>query len=596
MPCGACTSGAPPLAEGSRGPGSETLVDLLRDRAHVSPERLAYGCWEEGEGQTASITYAALDAEASAIAVVLADRIAPGGRVVLVYPPGLDFIAAFFGALYAGLSCVPVYPPAPPRLEAGVAHLRRVCEDAAAEAILTTEELASLAAALPGLTSAELPLPWVVTDRRPAHVDPRGWRDPRCGADDLAMIQYTSGSTAVPKGVVLRHRHLLANQDAIDRSFRLGADAVVVSWLPPYHDMGLIGCIIHPLFRGVPCYLIPPMQFLERPLRWLRAIQDLRATCSGGPNFAYDLCTRRVTEEERSTLDLSSWAVAFCGAEPIRPETARGFVQAFAASGFAPGAFFPCYGLAEASLLVTASQPARGMRTLSVDRAQLEGGRAVHASRNERAVDIASSGGPPDGIELAIVDPASGVEVAAGAVGEVWVGGASVADGYWRRPEETASTFGARLAGREGVFLRTGDLAFLDEGDLFVTGRITDQIIVRGRNVSPSDVEVTAQQADARLRPGCGAAFPLDGRGSEGVALVQETTATDVDELDRLVRSMRSAVLAELQVRLDAVVLVPPRTVPKTSSGKVQRRACRQAYLQDALPALRRSELAVGAP
>ncbi|MGW5688522.1 fatty acyl-AMP ligase [Nonomuraea sp. NPDC003754] len=551
---------------------ADTLVGLVRERAQAGGDGHAYGFLVDGEQDLRSMTYGELEQRAAAIGALLGERVAPGGRVLLVFEPGLDFLAAFFGCLFAGVVAVPVYPPAPARPDAGLASVARVAADCGAEAVLAsplTVALAEVAAGLDALRG----LPWLVPDGRPADA----WRAPRVRPDTVAMLQYTSGSTGSPKGVVLRHRHLLGNLASMDWFTGRPATGTVVSWLPLYHDMGLIGTVLYPLFRGMPCYLMSPMHFLHRPLRWLELISRVGGTISGGPSFAYYLCTRRADAIPQDRLDLSSWEVAFNGAEPINPDVARAFEAAFAPSGLRPGTVVGCYGLAEASLIVTGAR--RGEpRFAHVLRGELGEGKAVECdSADPRAVELADAGGLPPDHDVRIVDPGSGRELPDGVVGEIWVAAPGVADGYWRKPEETRAAFGARLPATDAGYLRTGDLGVLRDGRLFVTGRRKDVVIVRGRNVYPHDIERVAQQVDRRLRPGGGVAFSIQGADGEGVALLQEVTTRDPEELRTLAAAIAGAVLADQQVPISRLYLVPPRSVLKTSSGKPRRSATRDA-------------------
>lgn len=565
-------------------PKAETLPEVLQNRAERNPHDLAYGFLPEGEGDTVPITYRELDIESRRIATQLGELLAPGSRALLMYEPGLRFITAFFGCLYAGIVAVPAYPPMPGRVEAGLANLRLIAADCAAKAVLTQAHLRSYLQD----AAADAPVPgiaWIVTDQGGG--DASAWRRPRIRADEVALLQYTSGSTTDPRGVVLRHDNILANQRAVQESLR-AASGTVVSWLPPYHDMGLFGFLLAPLYLGWPCYLMSPLHFLQRPGRWLDAITRFRATHSGGPPFGYELCARRVTETEKEQLDLSSWQVALVGAEPIRSESLTRFAGAFASCGFRPASLYPCYGLAEATLLVTGSVPGTPPVQLEADQQALESGVAATPSApGQRSQQLVSSGRAPDGHDVAIVDRSATLPVADHVVGEVWVAGPSVADSYWDRPALSAETFGATLPGFPGRrFLRTGDLGFLADGELFITGRIKEMIIVRGRNILPQDVEAIGQAADDRLRPGSGAAFALSGDGTDRAALVQETTITEPQQAAELLPRIRQAVQERLDIALHTIVLVPAHAVPKTSSGKVRRLHTRELLATGRLPVI----------
>jgi acyl-CoA synthetase (AMP-forming)/AMP-acid ligase II len=557
----------------SMAPRSGTLVDLLRERAESNDNGFTF--LPEGEGAAVHLSYAELDGRSRGVAAELAGSMAARSRAVLVYPPGLEFLSAFFGCLYAGVVAVPTHPPSGPAMDAWITSFERLVADADPDAILTTSEFLELKQAS-GIRLGPERMRWVATDTVPSGAGER-WRGPRVSPDDAAFIQYTSGSTSRPKGVVLRHRSLLENQRPVAARFGLTPDSVVVSWLPVYHDMGLIGCVMQPLYQGCRACLLSPLHFLQRPARWLEAITRFRGTCSGGPNFAYELCAKRVTEQERESLDLSSWTTAFTGAESVRARTLERFATAFTVSGFSRSAFLPCYGLAEATLFVSGTRWPDGPRPLALDRHRLEAGRATSPEDGMPGPALVSNGPAAPGTRVVIADPATGAEREPGSVGEIWVQGPSVAAGYWRQRGLTAETFHSALASGERPFLRTGDLGFLWEGELYVTGRIKELVLIRGRNVYPEDVEEAAQGADARLRAGCGAAFALDGADGEELALVQETTETAPPELDVLIGAVRRRVADSLQLALGAIVLVPPRAVPKTSSGKLRRLACREA-------------------
>jgi len=585
-------------------PGS--LVDVLRWRASHQPHRRAYTFLVDGELQEASRTYAEVDRAARAIAVLLAGAAARGERALLLYPPGLEFIEAFLGCLCADVVAIPAYPPHPARLDRTLRTLRAIAEDARPAVVLTTAAIRAGAQKWMADDPIFQRMSWFSTDDR-SFDDADQWRDPQTPESSLAFIQYTSGSTAAPKGVMVSHANLLYNSFLIYDRFEHTAESQGVIWLPPYHDMGLIGGILQPLHAGFAVTLMSPLSFLQRPVRWLRAITRHRGTTSGGPNFAYDLCVQKIPVEQRDGLDLSSWDVAFTGAEPIRAETIERFVEAFAPCGFRPRAFYPCYGLAETTLMAAGGAKAELPITLRLDRAALAN-HVVSPPAGAESTVVVGCGQPPPDQAIRIVDPQQLTRCERGRVGEIWVAGPGVAQGYWNRPEETRSTFGARIAGSsDGPFLRTGDLGFLHNGDLFVTGRLKDVIIVDGQNHYPSDIELTVEQCHAALRPGCTAAVPVDTGAGEGIVIIAEvdrrlrselrsqaaatnTAATDTAPTNTaptntgsIVKAIRQAVSSEHRLRVEAVCLLLPGELPKTSSGKVQRHLCRSAFLSGAL-------------
>jgi len=559
-----------------------TLVELLADA--VANWRTRGYRFLEGEGEPARLSYADLDTQARALAAELAVTMAPGSRAVLVYPPGLEFIKAFFAVLDAGVIAVPIYPPLGPKVDDWAAHFERILRDARVDAVLTTEAMLALKADA-GLELGSSDLAWIATDRVVGGGD--GWTGPTIRAGDVALIQYTSGSTARPKGVVLTHENVMANQRAIAAKFQLTSDTVAVLWLPMYHDMGLVGGVIHALYTGLELNLMSPLDFLQRPLRWLQAMSSLSATATGAPNFAYELCIKRTSEQDRAALDLSSWEIAFTAGEAVKSSTMRRFSTAFEPSGFRPSTFMPCYGLAEATVFVTGDDSPQRPRNRRVQRSRFESGDAVEAAReNTDAAEIVALGTPGPGHQVVVVDPESGAVRPDDTVGEIWVSGPSVALGYWRQPDETERIFNARLPSGEGPFVRTGDLGFSHQGDLFVCGRTKELIIIRGRNVYPQDIEEVAQSTDGRLRAGCGAAFAVESAAGDSAVLVHETSEGDPGELAALGQVVRAEVARVLQIQLAAVVLVAPRTVPKTTSGKLQRLRCRDMYLDGGIASL----------
>jgi amino acid adenylation domain-containing protein len=552
-------------------------VELLRSRAAERPDHLLYTWLAEGEEETGRLTAGELDLRARTIAAYLLDRRLAGERVLLLYPSGLELITAFFGCLYAGAIAVPAHPP---RQSRTAGRLRALVDSAAPALVLSPETVRARAGE--GLAD----LPWLTTDALD-EAAAAGWRDPGVEPDTVAFLQYTSGSTATPKGVVVPHRALIENERMIAAAFEQSADSVVVGWLPLHHDMGLIGNVLQPLWAGSRCVLMPPTAFLQRPLRWLEAISRYRGTTSGGPDFAYDLCARRIGPADREALDLSSWTVAFSGAEPVRAETLDRFVAVFAPQGFRREAFYPCYGLAEATLFVTGGRREEPPVVRSFDAAELELHRVVETT-GEKERKLVGCGRTRAGLELAIVDPETRERCASGRVGEIWLRGATVAAGYWRLEEETAATFAARLADGEGPFLRIGDLGFVD-GELFVTGRLKDLIILRGRNVYPQDVERAAEASHPALRLGGSAAFPVEVDGEERLVVAAEIERGRFAEADAAMAAIALAVTEETEARPHEVVLLRPGSLPKTTSGKVQRRACRAAWQEDGLAVVARS-------
>jgi amino acid adenylation domain-containing protein/non-ribosomal peptide synthase protein (TIGR01720 family) len=542
----------------------------------------------DGETDEVHITYAELDWQARAIGALLqsADVVA-GERVLLLYPPGLEYIAAFFGCLYAGTIAVPCYPP---RLNWPNPRLKAVVADSQATAALTLNSLLSNLesrfALMPDLAS----LRWITTDNL---IDPlaEAWQDCAPSPDTVAFLQYTSGSTSIPKGVMVSHGNLLHNERMIQRAFGTTEQTTIVSWLPLYHDMGLIGNVLHPLYVGFHGVLMSPVDFMQKPVRWLQAISRYKATLSGGPNFAYDLCVRKITPEQQATLDLSSWELAYSGAEPVRHETLKQFARTFGPCGFRQEAFYPCYGLAEATLFVSGDLKSAPPVFCAFRGADLEHGQVAAITADDKGGRILVGCGQSDSDQkVVIVNPEYLTRCPPNQVGEIWVSSPSVTQGYWNRPEETEHTFRAHLDTGEAPFLRTGDLGFLQDGELFVTGRLKDLIIIRGRNHYPQDIELTVEQSHPALRLGCGAAFsvdvPADGAlgpaaiASEQLVIVQEVErhVRDLD-VEAVARKVRQAVAEEHEVQVYAVVLIQTGTIPKTSSGKIQRHACRAAFL-----------------
>ena len=561
-----------------------TLLDLARARAQHYPHKRLYTFLEDGESKERHMTYAELDQQARAIAAWLQRSGYAGKSALLLYPPQLEYITAWFGCIYAGIIAVPAYPPQSPRL---LPRLQAIIADANIELILTTAPVKMLADMWINQNPDWQGIPWLTTDNIPADISPDDWQAPAISGDAVAFLQYTSGSTSAPKGVVLTHANLLHNLEHVRRCFEQGEDTLSVIWLPPYHDMGLIGGILQPFYANYLAILMSPLDFLQRPFRWVQAISRYGATTSGGPNFAYDLCARKVTPEQVASLDLSQWRVAFNGAEPVRADTHRRFAETFAPAGFQPQAFFPCYGLAEGTLLVSGGSVTAPPVVASFDADALQQRRIAPHSDSSNGYLLVGNGRTLSDQQIVIVTPETGRLCPPDEIGEIWVAGPSVAQGYWNQPQHTADTFHAFLADTgDGPFLRTGDLGFLRDGELFVTGRLKDLIIVRGRNHYPQDIERTVEHTHPALRPGCSAAFAIDHDGEEQVVVVQEVNLKAGPDLPALAQIIRQAVAAEHELQLHAVVLLEPRTIPKTSSGKIQRHLCRQKFLNHTLKTL----------
>jgi acyl-CoA synthetase (AMP-forming)/AMP-acid ligase II/acyl carrier protein len=562
-----------------------TLVHLLRWRAEHQPGRRAFTFLRDGEGDEVHITYEALDRGARAVAARLQRETREGDRALLLYRSGLEYITAFLGCLYAAVIAVPAYPPHP-RLERTLVRLRTIVSDAGPAVVLTTTSIVPIGSQLAASDAAFAGIRWIATDAA-GEAEAEAWQEPSIDGAALAFLQYTSGSTTTPRGVMVSHRNLMHNQALIQRVAALDEDSVGVSWLPLYHDMGLIGAVLQPIYTGFRCVLMSPAHFLQDPARWLRAITRYRGTVSAGPNFAFDLCSRQIKPDELAGLDLSSWRVALNGAEPVWPETLDSFTRAFAAVGLRREVIFPCYGLAEATLLVSGGPAAASPVVVHADKSALQRGQVtvMPGPETRRTLALVGSGQVQSGQRVLVVDPETRLCRPPGQVGEIWVAGASVAQGYWNSPEATADTFRARLADSdEGPFLRTGDLGFIHEEQLFVTSRLKDLIIIRGSNHAPQDIERTAVASHPALRPGCGIAFTIEAGGDPQLVIVHEVRRehSSVDR-EEVASAIRKAVAEEHELEVHAVVLVRTGTVPKTSSGKLQRRACRDQYLDGAL-------------
>ncbi len=563
----------------------QTLVDVLRWRAKHEPDRPAYLYLKNGLTAERQLTYADLDRQVRMVAAWLQGHARPGDRALLLYGGGLEVVIAFWACLYAGITAIPAPPPDAAKTKHSLPRLKGIVRDAQVTLVLASHDV--LEALTPyrgdlGLGPEVLWCDTSATEFESAAVETEHSPSP----EDLAYLQYTSGSTSDPKGVMVTHASLLHHSAILSQAVQGTQESRSLTWLPYFHDYGLIHGIIVPVFLGTPSYLMSPLAFLKSPIKWLTAIAAYRITHSGGPNFAYEHCLRASTVGERPSLDLSSWKVASCGAEPVRASTISAFVAAWKDCGFSPDAFTPAYGMAEYTLLVSAKAAHSRQTILEIDGRALALGRVVPAQTPEAFVhQVVSCGAPIGDTVVAIVDPHTKTRCAQDRVGEIWLAGKSAAQGYWNRPAETAEAFHAYLADTgEGPFLRTGDLGFLRDGEVYITGRRKDLIIIRGRNYYPQDVELTAEQAHPALRLRGGAAFSIDTEAGEQAVFVHEVErATPQDQLESIVSSVRQQVAEQHELHLSGIVLIKAGSLPRTSSGKVQRGVCKDLFLHDGL-------------
>lgn len=553
----------------------DTIDGILREHAARHPHKLAYRYLLDGESKEATITYGELHRAACRIASQMQKRGSEGPLLaLLLFPSGLEFISAFFGCLYAGVVAVPA--PIPKRIRSAD-RLKNILKDTNATYIVTDRTTYSELQKQSLFEDAE----WIITDDS-GEVNPFVKEH----FTELAFLQYTSGSTSAPKGVMVSHQNLMANLKMVKEAFGHDESTIFVGWIPLFHDMGLVGTVLQPMYLGIPSTILSPVAFLQRPIRWLEAISKYKATSSGAPNFAFDLCVEKTTPEERKDLDLSSWRVAFNGAEPIRAASLKRFYEAFSSSGFKRSAFYPCYGLAECVVFAAGNPAGREPLLLTINRQMLEREhRAVATDSPSDSFTLVSVGKGWAGGEIAIVDPKNNATLKPGIVGEVWLKGPHVGLGYWNQPEASKKTF--------DQFLRTGDLGFCDEqGNLYITGRLKDLIIFRGRNIYPQDIELCVEECDARLRShGC-AAFSFIKEEEEHLVIVAEIEREKMRSLnaEELSLTIRQAISQEFQVNPIAIVFIKPNSLPKTSSGKVQRALCKAQYLDNTLESIAKIE------
>ncbi|WP_026795277.1 MULTISPECIES: fatty acyl-AMP ligase [Planktothrix] len=572
------------------------LVDLLRDRAESKPDQLAYRFLADGETSQQTLTYLQLHQQAVQIASYLQSFLSPGDRVLVVYPysAGLEFIAAFFGCLYAGAIAVTDNPPVSPQ---AIVKLQTRLESSQCRAILSTKALIEQLKIQFSVEKEEetrrgTSLRWVATDDLLAQNLAIDWQKPPINGDTVAFLQYTSGSTGTPKGVIVTHGNVLHNSAIIYRAFGHHNHSKGLIWLPLFHDMGLIGGVVQPLYGSFPVTLMSPVALVQKPFRWLEAISEYQATTSGGPNFAYDLVCRTATPEKLEQLDLSSWDVAFSGAEPVRWDTLKRFAEIFGPCGFKPEAFYPCYGMAETTLFISGGHKHQTPNILWVDPVALEHNQVIQTQetslannpQSRKTRSLVSCGFPWLADEVMIVDPQELTPRDADQVGEILVSGKGVGLGYWDKPEDTETTFRVYVEGR-GPYLRTGDLGFLQDGELYITGRIKDMMILWGRNRYPQEIEATLDTCHPAIRAGHSAAFSVETELGEQLIIAAEIERRYLRNLnvEEVVNAIRQAIAEQNTVDVFAIVLLKTTTIPKTTSGKIQRRACRTKFLEGSL-------------
>ncbi len=556
------------------------LVELLQRRSRQQPQQQAYTFLQNGTEATEHLTYEELDQKAQTLAAHLQTVAKPGERALLIYSAGLEFVRAFFGCLYAGIVPVPIQPP---RLHRSPDRLQAIAQDAQVTIVLTTESFLSKLTEKVSMGALKH-INSMATDNLTSQSS--FGSPPTILRDTLAFLQYTSGSTGTPKGVMVSHGNLLNNLNTIKQAFQLTPESVSVSWLPHYHDMGLIDGILEPLYTGFLGVLMPPTAFLQNPISWLAAISHYRATHSGGPNLGYELCINKITTEQQQGLDLSSWLSAYNGAEPIRPETLEKFAAKFQSCGFQSHYLYPCYGMAESTLMITGGNLEDEPTILAVEAEALAQNKVIKAlSKGQNSSRIVGCGHSWLDSKVLIVNPETLTCCEDHEVGEIWVWSSSVAQGYWQQPEVTQATFKATVPGNSHHFLRTGDLGFLHKGELFVTGRLKDIIIIWGRNHYPQDIEYSVSQSHPALRPDSGAAFSIEVNGLEKLVITQEVERSYLRKLDidEVLGAIREAVAADHDLQVYGVALLKTASIPKTSSGKIQRRTCREKFLNQTL-------------
>lgn len=570
----------------SENPIAGTIVDLVLRNVSRNPDRIAFTFLEHGELDSSgmsTLTWAQLDRRARAIAVRLRELAEPGERIMLLCPPGFLYLEAFFGCQYAGMIAIPLYPP---RLNRPLDAIQNVAQDVQARFVVTTQEIGkTLEDRLPHAPALQS-MRWLLVEDL-VQGEHENWTPPAIDGDSLAFFQYTSGSTGAPKGVMVRQRNLIANLGMAKLAFHTGEDTVVVTWLPLFHDFGLILMMLESVYLNAHCVLMPPMSFFQKPARWLKAVSHFRGTYCGMPNFALDICTLQVGEKDCADLDLSSLEVVVVASEACKAGTMQRFAEKFSAWGFREEAFYPGFGLAECCVYGTGLRSSATPKIYATTAEILASGELRRVENQTETsgepVRIVSCGEPVLGGQARIVNPETLMPLPEDRVGEVWLGGPHIAKGYWNKPELSAATFQARLADSgEGPFLRTGDLGMLHDKELYITGRMKEVIIIQGQNYYPQDIEGVAQASHEALQHNSGAAFGVESEDVEQLVLVQEVKRVHRNKVDgpAVVRAVATAIASQYGIRLAGLTLIRPQTLSKTSSGKIKRNACKQEWLK----------------
>jgi len=556
---------------------SQSLVEIISKRATVQPDDVVYKYLGDGINETESFTFKEIDRVARSIAEALSKKLSKGDRVLLLFPQGLQYVAALYGCFYGGFIAIPAYPP---RRNRKMDRINSIIEDSGAAAGLVTEDVFKTIERNFAEDELLKGMEWFQYETISTNTNPPALSNlPK--PEDVAFIQYTSGSTGNPKGVMITHKNIVYNSDFIRRSFGFDRHTVGMNWLPIFHDMGLVGGIFQAAFLGLINIGMPPVAFLKNPLNWLKAIDKYKATTGGGPNFSFDYCVQKIKPEEVEGLDLSSIKNFYCGGEPVRKKTFEEFPKAFKGAKVRTNQMFAVYGMAETTLIVTGKDPATEPSFVRVDQDALSKNRLVFAPEDAKGINLVSNGRVWMDTKVAIVNPETFVEVDENSIGEVWISGPTVAKGYWNKPEENKRTFNAYLSNGQGPWLRSGDLGFMYQDELYITGRLKDLIIIRGVNYYPNDIEYSIQQSHEAFKPNSGAAFSIHKDGIEKLVIVQELERNYLrnTDFDELMAHIRKTIADEHELEVYSIALIRTGSIPLTSSGKIQRRQTRYEFL-----------------